>query len=301
MILAAGLTPAWQQILTFDRLTAGQVNRARSALWCGSGKVLNVGAALHHLQVPAVTLCPVGGATGAQVRDDFERRGIPARWIPTVAATRVCTTLLDELSGTTTELVENSPPLTPSELDTYAAAFADEARSARCVVLSGSLPARTPDDFFRRLMDHCRVPTILDIRGRELIKCLPLRPILVKPNREELAATVQRPLTSDDDVVAAMTDVQRQGAEWVVVSSGPGPLLVLGPSGLCRITPPTAVAVNPIGCGDSLTAAIAARIHAGCGTLDAIQFGVEYAAQKAATVYPAMDMVPADRSHDVTT
>ena len=49
MILAAGLTPAWQQILSFDQFTLGEVNRARRSVWCGSGKVLNVGCALRQL------------------------------------------------------------------------------------------------------------------------------------------------------------------------------------------------------------------------------------------------------------
>ncbi len=290
MILAAGLTPAWQQILTFDRLTTGRVNRARSTLWCGSGKVLNVGAALHHMGAESLTLSPIGGPTGAQIRDDFARRGIPSRWLPTNAPTRVCTTLLDESTGTTTELVENSSPLTELELNQYVAAFAEEARAAKCVVLSGSLPQQTPGDFYRRLMEQCAAATttIMDVRGRELIECLPLRPLLVKPNREELSATVGRPLETEAAVIEAMSEVRQQGAEWVIVSSGPDPLLVLGPHGLSRISPPSVRVVNPIGCGDSLTAAIAMKIHSGCDPLDAIRFGVEYAARKAGTLFPVL-------------
>ena len=40
MILSAGLTPAWQQILVFDQMHWGEVNRASEVAWCGSGKVL---------------------------------------------------------------------------------------------------------------------------------------------------------------------------------------------------------------------------------------------------------------------
>lgn len=288
MILAAGLTPAWQQILSFDHLTTGEVNRARSTLWCGSGKVLNVGAALHHLGAESLTLSPIGGATGNQVRDDFASRGIRARWIPVAASTRVCTTLLDESNSITTELVENSSPLTSLELDQFVAAFEEEVQSATCVVLSGSLPQQTPPDFYRRLMQTSSVRTIMDVRGRELIECLPLRPWLVKPNREELAATVGRSLDTDSAVIQAMSEVRAWGAEWVIVSSGPDPLLVLGPEGVTRIAPPHVKVVNPIGCGDSLTAAIAAKIDAGLEPLEAIRFGVEYSARKAASLYPVL-------------
>lgn len=50
MILVAGLSPAWQQVVLLDELHVGEVNRAREVHWCASGKVLNVGIALAHLQ-----------------------------------------------------------------------------------------------------------------------------------------------------------------------------------------------------------------------------------------------------------
>ena len=286
MIVAAGLTPAWQQILVFQQLRLGHVNRAQQAVWCGSGKVLNVGAALKQLGAESLTISPIGGATGQQIRDDFARRGIPARWVSTIATTRICTTILDQATGATTELIENSAPLTDAELARYADAFAESTRSASDVVFSGSLPQGAPPSFYRSLMERVSARIILDIRGRELIECLPLSPLLVKPNRDELAATVGRSLDTEGDVIAAMSEVRDLGAAWVVVSHGPAPLLVLGESGLHRIEPPPVKALNPIGCGDSLTAAIAAQLARGATPLDAITFGVTYAAQKAAQLLP---------------
>ena len=81
MILIAGLTPAWQQILCFDSLTLGEVNRAHEVHWCASGKVLNAARALHHLGGPGKALTIVGGATGEQIRRDAARLGFAARWI----------------------------------------------------------------------------------------------------------------------------------------------------------------------------------------------------------------------------
>jgi len=286
MIVAAGLTPAWQQILVFDRMRIGHVNRAKTAVWCGSGKVLNVGAALHQLGANSLTLCPIGGTTGRQIRDDFAERGIPARWLVTGAATRVCTTILDEETGATTELVENSAPLSESELDEYVEAFSEESRAASVVVLSGSLPQGTPANYYRRLLERTPTKAILDVRGRELIECLPMQPFLVKPNREELAATVGRPLKTDDDVTEAMTELRTLGAEWIVVSNGPAPLLVLGPDGLRRIEPPRVHVINPIGCGDALCAELALRIEQQCPVLDAIRAAVASASRRASELLP---------------
>ena len=61
MILSAGLTPAWQQILVFDSFRYGEVNRAAQVVWCSSGKVFNAGIAAHLLGGPSLTLATVGG------------------------------------------------------------------------------------------------------------------------------------------------------------------------------------------------------------------------------------------------
>jgi len=73
MILTAGLTPAWQQVLLFDSFTPGEVNRARQVHWCASGKVLNAARALHSLGGPSKALAPVGGTPGQESRRDFAR------------------------------------------------------------------------------------------------------------------------------------------------------------------------------------------------------------------------------------
>ena len=61
MILAAGLTPAWQQVLLYRGFRWGEVNRAEEVLRCASGKVCNAGIALHRLGGPSQTLAPLGG------------------------------------------------------------------------------------------------------------------------------------------------------------------------------------------------------------------------------------------------
>src|SRR3989442_7869575 len=108
VILAAGLTPAWQQVLRFEAFTPGTVNRAAEVHWCASGKVLNAGRALHHLGGPCRALTVVGGTPGDEIRRDFDRLGIAARWVPSAAATRVCTTIVDAARHASTELVENA-------------------------------------------------------------------------------------------------------------------------------------------------------------------------------------------------
>jgi 1-phosphofructokinase family hexose kinase len=287
VILAAGLTPAWQQILTFSTFRPGEVNRAQSVTWCASGKVLNVGSALHHLGVASQTVSYCGGGTGRLMRDEFEQLGIPTRWVESAVPTRVCTTILDETTRTTTELVENSQPVRGDELDQYAATFAQEALSANWVILSGSLPQQTPADFYRRLMDSTPAHVLIDARGEELTACLPRKPFLVKPNREELSKTLHQPILTDHDLASAMRQLQQQGAQRVLVSHGAGEVWLLTPSGLLRFQPPRVPTVNPIGCGDCLAAGLAVAYSEGRSDADAVRFGIAAAAENVQHLLPA--------------
>ena len=234
MILSAGLSPAWQHTLVFDTLRVGQVNRAREAHWCASGKVINAARAVRRLAahdggaLRGLALTVLGGSTGDATRAALAAEGLDTAIVRTQAATRVCTTVIGRTEGSVTELVEEAGALTPEELDAFRARFRTEAASAKAVVLTGSLPTGTPPDFFRTLIEGIAAPVVLDVRGPELLAVLPLKPFLVKPNREELARTVGHPIDGETALRAAMHEVARQGAAWVVVSQGGDAVWALG-------------------------------------------------------------------------
>lgn len=291
MILTAGLTPAWQQILVFDSLRLGQVNRAVETHWCASGKVFNAGVAAHRLGGASLTLAAVGGPPLDQIRAEMIAIGVPCRFIETKAATRVCTTILDRASGQITELVENGRPLSATELEAFRVAYGDEVRKADVAVLMGTLPAGTPDAFYRDLLCQTACQAVLDIRGQGLLACLDLKPYVVKPNREELAATVGRDLSSEKDLLAAMRELNERGAQWVVITDGAGPVWLTSKTEMHRIEPPkTERVVNPIGCGDALAAGIAWGAREGRGIVESVEIGLSAAAENLAKLLPCREI-----------
>ncbi|NUQ63223.1 MAG: bifunctional hydroxymethylpyrimidine kinase/phosphomethylpyrimidine kinase [Pirellulales bacterium] len=287
MILTAGLTPAWQQVLVFDTFHLGEVNRAQEARWCASGKVCNAGVAAHLLGGPSLTLAAAGGYPLVEMNRDFDRLGVPRRWVRTQAATRVCTTVLDRATGTITELVENGRPLMPSELEEFRAAYAQEAAKAEFALIMGSLPSGVPETFYRDLVERTRSPVALDFRGRGLLSVLDLKPFVVKPNRDELALTIGRPLDSDAELFAAMQSLNRGGAQWVVITHGSEPVWITSQAAVYRVFPPPVQdVVNPIGCGDVLAAAIAHATLEGYDLVRAVRLGVAAAAANLRNLLP---------------
>ncbi|MFN0056236.1 MAG: 1-phosphofructokinase family hexose kinase [Planctomycetales bacterium] len=300
MILAAGLSPAWQQIVLLERFQVGEVNRARQVQWCGSGKVLNVALALRELSrlnrqegnpqghtgelSRAVAL--VGGQTGDAIQREFTRMDLSARWVTARQPTRVCTTILDQQNHTTTELVQNAGAIEAAELEAFRQAFVEEAATAEVVILTGSFPAGTPATFYRELIKQTCGRLLVDAQGEPLLESLAARPFLVKPNREELGRTLARPVDTLPRLHAAMRELNERGAAWVVVTEGKARVWISSASTLNSIEPPQAPVVNPIGCGDCLAAGIAVGLATGYDPPRALALGVAAAASNIQSLRP---------------
>jgi 1-phosphofructokinase family hexose kinase len=288
LIVAAGLSPAWQQALELERFVPGQVNRAAHSLWCASGKVVNVAIGLQMLGAACRGVLPLGGDTGLAVAKDLESLGVACEVVRCRAATRVCTTILDGASGATTELVPEAATLEADELAEFAARFRTAAATAEMVVLSGSLPPGTPASYYRELLSATTARAVLDVRGPELIEALACRPLVVKPNRRELEKTVGRPLVTQGALVAAMRELNAAGAEWVAVTDGANDVLLTSSDRCYALQPPRVErVVNAIGCGDSMTAAMAWALCGGRDMVDAVRLGVAAAAQNLGSLLPA--------------
>jgi tagatose 6-phosphate kinase len=287
LILVAGLTPAWSRILLLDALRVGQVNRAREVQCCASGKVLNVGLALHHLGARSKTLALVGGRRQAAIECEFAQLGAVRRWVISKVPTRVSTTILDLTAGVATELVENARPVLPADLQEFRKAYSEEAPQADVIVLTGSLPAGTPSGFYRELIGMGSRRVLLDAQGDPLLAALECRPLIVKPNREELQLTLRQSLSCDADLHAAMRELADRGAQWVVVSQGKDVLWISSATKRYRALPPQVEVVNPIGSGDCLAAGIANALDRGYEMPGAVRYGLAAASESIRHVLPA--------------
>ena len=264
------------------------MNRAREAHWCSSGKVFNVAIALAQLGADCRLISPVGPNVREPVEAELCTLGVQPQFVLTQEATRVCTTLIDSSTGNVTELVENARPMGECEVLRVTELYAAEIQHAAVAVLTGSLPAGTPVTFYRDLLSRTPCPAVLDARGPELLAALEAKPFVVKPNREELAMTLDRPLVGDDALIDAMHELHGRGAAWVIVTEGKRSVWASSSAGMFRLLPMTiAHVVNPIGCGDCLAAGLAWGLSKGRPPLESLSIGMAAAAQNVAQLLPA--------------
>jgi tagatose 6-phosphate kinase len=289
MILCVGTTPAAQRVMVFRKLQTDAVNRAANTLDGAAGKSVNVAKVLAKLGAQPVATGFVGGVRGDGLLQVLASRGIDAEFVKVSAPTRQCISVLDQATRTVTELVEESQAVGLADYEKLREIIRTRLPKCEAVVMSGSLTPGGPVDFYRMITEQANargILSIVDAQGPPLIEALMAKPGLVKPNRLELSATVQRSLDNEAAVISAMDEVRKRGARRIVVTAGKSAILAMDNDALWRIHSPVIEAVNPIGSGDSFTAGLVWRLTQNESLGEACRWAAAAGAANALSVMP---------------
>ncbi|WP_428937394.1 1-phosphofructokinase family hexose kinase [Fontivita pretiosa] len=289
MIICLGTTPTMQRTMSFPRLTIDAVNRATAVHDYASGKVTNVARVLHTLGQSELLLTGfLGGIRGRTFRADLDAAGVPHDFVEVSALTRLCITVIDQSARTATELVEEPKPVAPQDYQKLLDKLRGLLAGARLLVLSGTLPPGADPDFYARCVELASrhgVRVILDAVGQPLLRALPHRPHIVKPNQSELSRTLERDLPDEKAVGEAMRELIARGAEWVVTTRGPKDTLLTNGESFWRVTTPKVQVVSAIGSGDAFAAGLAFALSSGQELPLAAILGTACAAANAMTAF----------------
>lgn len=285
-VLTVTLNPAIDLQMTIDAWPHGDMARASGVQRSAGGKGVNVSRVLAALGVASEAFCLVGATPDTAVFRSLlegEPFALHAFEVEGMLRTNVTVTC----AGDARQLKVNQPgpSVTPAAWRRTERALDALFADRRWVVLSGALPHGAPVEGYARLVRLARragAHVLLDCAGESLLAALPERPHLIKPNREELAATAGLPARSRPDALKAAHELQRRGAAWIVVSGGGAECLALDRDGYWRLTPPKIKAAGPMGAGDSMVAGILAGLLHDESFPAAVQRGVAAGAATAA-------------------
>jgi 1-phosphofructokinase family hexose kinase len=260
-IATLSLNPAIDQTARVPNFTAGRVNRVEWEQSDAGGKGVNVASFLADAGLPVVATGFLGNANAEPFTELFARKGIEDRCLRLPGRTRVNVKIVDEALDQVTDI--NFPGLAPApeDLELLLAAIEALCPDTDWFVLSGSLPAGVPTgiyaDLVRRLKGLGKT-VVLDASGAPFAAAVGCRPDLIKPNIDELAELVGRPLRDQAEVLAAARDLIDQGVGLVAVSMGAdGALFVEGDAALLAV-PPAIVVKSTVGAGDAMVAGLVA-------------------------------------------
>ncbi len=275
-----------QRSMAFAALHLDEVNRAVEVSDYASGKSINVAKVAHTLGEDVLATGFLGGDNGRFIRQDLNTLGVPHDFVGVEPRTRMCITVIDRGSGRVTELVEESREVEPIAWETLQSRVSDLLRKTKLLVLSGSLPPSPPRDFYAFCIDRANaanVRTILDAAGEPLRQALSKRPFVVKPNRSELAKTLDCKIDSDGAFRDAMKRLIDLGPTWAIVTEGKVGVTISDGKQFWRIRSPEVKAISPIGSGDALAAGVAVALVRGESMPQACRLGVACGAANAMT------------------
>lgn len=254
MIYTVTMNPSIDYVAVLGGFQQGQVNRLESERFYPGGKGLNVSTVLHTLGCPSTALGFVAGFTGDYIAGCMDELGIETDFIRIEGGiSRINMKLKIEQES---EINGMGPVIEDDHIQQLYDRLSVLSKED-ILVLAGSVPRGVPASVYGEICKRVKgngAKVLIDASGALLGQALKAGPFLVKPNKPELEQLVGRTLTSDEDIVEAAREVQKMGAEHVMVSCGERGAVLLHEDEILWQQAAKGTAVNTVGSGDSLVA-----------------------------------------------
>jgi tagatose 6-phosphate kinase len=278
MVLTVTLNLAIDVTYFVEKVELEKTNPVRSSARRAGGKGVNVARTLHALGQEVMVAGLAGGRNGEDARAELASAGMTDATVEVAGESRTTLIVVDQEGGAT-GFSEPGPHISAEEWGRFMTSFSRLVRTARVVVLSGSVPPGAPVDAYAQLIglaDDARIPVILDSHGDHLARGIEAGPAIVKVNTDELVGVYNA-----KDVLSGAAGLRDMGASAAVISMGPDGLVAVTDEGTWKATPPEPVRGNATGAGDAASAALAVGLMTGVPWPERL---VEAAALSAAAV-----------------
>lgn len=256
MVYTITFNPALDYVMRMDSpLDIGETNRSQSEELYYGGKGINVSVVLNELGVSNVSLGFIAGFTGDAIDAGVAKMGVITDFIKLPKGISRINVKLK--ASKETEINAQGPDIDEASIDALFEKI-NNIKDGDCIILAGSIPKTLPDDIYERILKTLEgkdVIKVVDATKDLLMKVLPYKPFLIKPNQAELGELFNVEITTDDEIIKYARILQERGAKNVLVSLGKrGALLIPETGEPIKMGAPSGKAVNTVGSGDSMVA-----------------------------------------------
>lgn len=220
MIYTLTTNPAIDMNFFSKTLESSVVNRTESTKYSPNGKGINVSLILKHYGITSVALGFFGGFTGRYIVEELKKRDIKTVPIWVDEPTRINIFINDEKNE---YKFVNKGPFVPREAQDKLINVIKTLKDCSHLVISGSLPKGIGEDYYDEILQICKenlIEVILDISSRKLKELLKYKPLLIKPNDEEVEEIFGYKINNEEDVKFVVEQLYEMGARNVLLTMG---------------------------------------------------------------------------------
>ncbi|CCF26458.1 1-phosphofructokinase [Leuconostoc citreum] len=253
MIYTVTLNPSLDYITRLTHLKLGETNRSDSQIMYPGGKGINVSRLLAHLAIANTAWGFLGGYTGQHLQATLSESHIHQNFTTIAGNTRINIKIK---AAEETEINATGPHISDDEVALFLSHF-DVLTAQDIVILSGSVPKNLNDTIYQKMLDKIQerqAAFVIDTTGEQLQLALRRQPLLVKPNRAELAQLYQVSLTQPKEVIRWGQQLLKDGARYAIVSLAGDGAILFTTTGQYFAQPVVGKVANSVGAGDSMIA-----------------------------------------------
>ncbi|MEE0966244.1 MAG: 1-phosphofructokinase [Bacilli bacterium] len=255
MIYTITFNPSLDYTMIVENFDLGETNRSSFEDMYPGGKGFNVSTILQRLDIDNTALGFIAGFTGKEIEKQLLDRNIKTDLITLdKGISRINVKMKGQYE---TEINASGPDIPQDKLDILFDKI-DNIQDHDVLILAGSIPPSLPNDIYQSIMhrlSHKDIRIIVDATNQLLLKVLPYKPFLIKPNHRELEEIFNTSINSQEELIKYATKLQEMGAINVLVSLGKnGALLVSENHHVYTCEAAKGKLINSVGSGDSMVA-----------------------------------------------
>lgn len=291
-IVTLTLNPSIDVSTTVDRVLAEDKLRCAKPRRDPGGGGVNVSRAIARLGGSSVAVYTAGGPPGDTLRLLLDQTTVEQRPVTIRNWTRENLHVQELSTGRQYRFGMPGPELLEPEWRACLEAVLAFSPAPDYLIVSGSLPPGTPDDFHAEVARQGRMRgarVIVDTSGAALCRAVEAGVYAIKPNMRELATLAGHAVDDEDQQERACRSLIANGkCEVVLASFGPGGALLVTRTLCRRIRAPVVPVKSKVGAGDCTVAGFVHALASGHDEAEAALYGV--AAGTAAVMSPGTDL-----------
>ena len=223
MIYTLTPNPAIDLNVSCARLVRNGVSRTTDAVYTPNGKGLNVSFTLRHYGCDTRILGFFGGFTGKYIVDGAEDMGVDVMpvWVDGITRVNTFITMTDG-SGDEYKLPNAGCPVSRGKQLEMLELLRD-LPDLGCLVVSGSLSPKIEPTFLdevAQVVTDRGAEIVFDVSHPRLAALAAYKPLLIKPNDEELNDIFGIDVNGSEGVVSALLELCSRGIQNVLLTMG---------------------------------------------------------------------------------